>query len=50
MDMHPNDAIAALQWAVGKAQAEAETSDYVRLAILPHLREMHRIAQAESRK
>ena len=48
--MHPNDALAALQWAVTKATKDAETDDYVRLAILPHLREMHDVAQREARK
>lgn len=48
--MHPNDALASLQWAVNKAAEEAKTDDYVRLAILPHLREMHDVAQREARK
>lgn len=48
--MHPNDALASLQWAVNKAAEDAKTDDYVRLAILPHLRELHEAAQREARK
>lgn len=37
--MHPNDLLAALEWALRKADAEHEDTQ-VRLMVIPALREM----------
>lgn len=45
---HPNDTFEALQWAVKKAEKDAETDAYVRLSILPALREKRDQAKREA--
>lgn len=47
---HPNDTIAALDYAVRKAEQDAATDDLVKLVYLPALREKRDEAQKEARK
>ena len=46
--MHPNDIIAALEWAV--AQARAKDDEIVRLTHMPALQELLDEARREARK
>jgi len=47
---HPNDRLAALEWAVAQAREAAKTDDMVRLTVLPALQEEHDHALREARK
>lgn len=44
-DIHPNDRLAALDWAVARAREAAQTDDLVRLNVLPALRAERDMAQ-----
>lgn len=46
--MHPNDAFAALDWAV--SQAERSDDPIVRLSVLPALRELRDESKREAGK
>lgn len=45
---HPNDTLAALDYAVRKAEQEAEADELVRLVYLPALREKRDEAKREA--
>lgn len=47
-NMHPNDKLAALDWAVQQAQKSDDA--LVRLNVLPALQELRDEAQREARK
>ncbi|HEY9255818.1 MAG TPA: hypothetical protein VIP30_14925 [Stenotrophomonas sp.] len=47
--VHPNDALAALEWAVARARESAKTDDLVRLNVLPALQAERDKAQKEAR-
>lgn len=49
MSIHPNDKLAALQWALDRARDAAAGDDLVRLSVLPVLRQMRDEAQGEVR-
>lgn len=49
MNIHPNDKLAALQWAVSQAE-KAKDDPLVGLSILPCLREMQDEAKREAGK
>lgn len=49
MSPHPNDQLAALQWAVTQARTAAETDELVRLNTLPALQYLRDQAQRETR-
>ncbi|MGV1119199.1 hypothetical protein [Xanthomonas translucens] len=49
MNIHANDKLAALQWAVEQARAEAHFDDLVRLNVLPALQQLRDDAQREAR-
>lgn len=46
--MHPNDTLAALEYAVKKAREDAETDDLVKLVYLPALQEKRDEVKRES--
>lgn len=48
-DLHINDKLAALEWAINKARQEA-TDPLVRYSVLPALQHMRDQAQQEARK
>ncbi|WP_165402891.1 hypothetical protein [Pseudoxanthomonas winnipegensis] len=50
MSIHPNDRLAALDWAVARAKEAAKTDDLVRLNVLPALQAERDKAQQEARK
>ena len=47
---HPNDTLAALEWAVAQAREAAKTDDMVRLNYLPALQEQRDAALREARR
>lgn len=47
--IHPNDRLAALEWAVNRARETAQTDDLVRLSVLPALQAERDKAQKEAR-
>ena len=49
MTMHPNDRLAALEWALARAREAAKTDDLVRLTHVPALQELRDEAQREAR-
>ena len=49
MTTHPNDKLAALDWAVSKAREESRADDMVRLMHLPALQELRDQALREVR-
>jgi hypothetical protein len=49
MSIHPNDRLAALDWAVARAKEAAKTDDLVRLNVLPALQAERDKAQMEAR-
>lgn len=50
MDLHPNDKLAALEWAVKQATAAANGDALVKLNTLPTLQQLRDDAQREARK
>ncbi len=48
-DMHPNDKLAALDWALAKARETATTDEIVRLMHLPTLQQLRDEALREAR-
>jgi len=49
MVTHPNDTLAALEWAIRAALVASVTDDMVRLVYLPALQELRDGAQREAR-
>ncbi|QNH21200.1 hypothetical protein HEP73_02112 [Xanthomonas sp. GW] len=49
MNIHPNDKLAAIQWAVEQARQAAASDELVRLNILPALQQLRDDAQREAR-
>lgn len=47
--LHPNDKLAALDWALAKAREDAKTDEIVRLMHLPALQALRDDAQREVR-
>ncbi|WP_369913943.1 hypothetical protein AB8810_13015 [Xanthomonas sp. NCPPB 3005] len=50
MNIHANDKLAALQWAVERARAAAASDELVRLNVLPALQQLRDDAQQEARR
>jgi hypothetical protein len=50
MSIHPNDRLAALDWALARAKEAAKTDDLVRLNVLPALQAERDKAQMEARR
>lgn len=50
MSIHPNDRLAAFDWAVARAKEAAKTDELVRLNVLPALQAEREKAQMEARK
>lgn len=48
-NIHANDKLAALQWAVERARDAAATDELIRLNTLPALQQLRDEAQAEVR-
>lgn len=48
-DLHPNDKLAALEWAVNQARKDT-TDPLVRYSILPALQQLRDEAQREARR
>ncbi|CAD7379515.1 hypothetical protein GGR60_000918 [Xanthomonas arboricola] len=49
MTMHPNDRLAALEWALARARDAGKTDELVRLTHVPALQELRDEAQREAR-
>ncbi|UXA66058.1 hypothetical protein [Xanthomonas prunicola] len=49
MTMHPNDRLAALEWALARARDTGKTDELVRLTHVPALQELRDEAQREAR-
>ncbi|CAD1792744.1 hypothetical protein [Xanthomonas arboricola] len=47
---HPNDKLAALQWAVERARQAAAGDELVRLNVLPALQQLRDEARREARR
>lgn len=50
MNIHANDKLVALQWAVELAREIAADDELVRLNVLPTLQQLHDDAQREARR
>ncbi|MEQ8034305.1 hypothetical protein [Xanthomonas sp. WHRI 6106] len=48
-NLHPNDKIAALDWALSRAREAAAGDELIRLTHLPALQELRDEAQREAR-
>ncbi|MDY4296792.1 MULTISPECIES: hypothetical protein [unclassified Xanthomonas] len=49
-NLHPNDKLAALDWALAKAREAATGDDLVRLSVLPALQQVRDDAQRDVRR
>lgn len=48
-NLHPNDKLAALKWALSRAREIATSDELIRLAHLPVLQQLRDQAQREAR-